>query len=127
MISLSELTKTATPDYEQLKNLKQLKKRLNVIRRKWGKPMIITSGLRSREQHEAIYRKLGKKAPGGSAHLAGLAADIYDRDGQLSLWLLDRLNLLEKLGLYMESPERTRGWVHLQFRSPLSGRRVFQP
>lgn len=127
MITLSELTRTAEPDQEQLVNLTALVEKLNEVRAVWGKPMIITSGLRSREQHDLIYQKMGKKAPGGSCHLSGEAADIYDRDGRLAAYLMDNLGLLERLGLYLEEPTVTRGWVHLQTRRPGSGRRVFQP
>lgn len=127
MITLAELTKTATPDEAQLASLKTLLDKVNVVRAKWGKPLIVTSGLRSREQHDAIYRRMGKKAPGGSAHLSGEAVDFYDRDGLLGGFLLDNLGLLEELGLYMEDPTVTRGWIHLQTRRPGSGRRIFMP
>ena len=35
--------------------------------------------------------------------------------------------LLEQLGLYMERPQWTPDWVHLQVRAPKSGRRVYVP
>lgn len=68
------------------------------------------------------------KAAGGatkSAHLEGRACDFVDLDGEFSKWCLGHLELLERHGLWMESPTKTKGWVHLQSREARS--RVFMP
>jgi uncharacterized protein YcbK (DUF882 family) len=108
-------------------NLAKFLKVMNIVRKAYGKPMLVTSGLRSMEHHLAIYRRLGLKAPLKSAHLQGLAVDIHDRDHQLWNWCLDNLALLEKLGLYLEDKSKTPTWVHFQLLKPRSGNRVFLP
>lgn len=108
-------------------HLQSLLYSMNVIRKAYGKTMIVTSGLRTQEEHEAIYKKLGKKAPMGSAHLAGLAVDIWDRDSKLWRWCLDNIPLLEQEGLYLEDKSATPTWVHFQKRAPKSGNRIFLP
>jgi hypothetical protein len=107
-------------------NLNTLISRLNGLREAFGQPMIVTSGLRSEADQRRIYA--GKKSiPMLSCHLFGQAADIADRDGTLARFCLDNIPLLEKLGLWCESPERTRGWMHFQTKAPRSGMRFFQP
>lgn len=61
----------------------------------------------------------------GSAHKEGQGVDIFDPEGFLDEWLTD--DVLEKSGLYRESPDATPGWAHLQTRAPGSGRRTFHP
>ncbi len=60
-----------------------------------------------------------------SAHKEGRAVDVYDPHEKLENWLDD--DTLEAFGLYRESPEATKGWVHLTDRSPPSGHRTFIP
>lgn len=66
-----------------------------------------------------------------SPHILALAGDLHDwPDRRLARWCLRNLDVLERLGLWMEMPRWTGGskpWVHLQVRSPASGRRVFIP
>lgn len=91
--------------------------------------MFVTSGVRSWEEHVEIYRKDLKNkfkielVPRGSCHLIGAAVDFADPTGELYEWLLESELLLEECELYMEL--NTRGWVHLQIRSPKSGKRYF--
>jgi len=42
-------------------------------------------------------------------------------------WILENVKLLEKACLWVENPEKTIGWVHLQIFPPGSGRRFFDP
>jgi uncharacterized protein YcbK (DUF882 family) len=58
------------PSGEVLKNLTELAKNLEVLRKHIGQPIRVTSGFRSREHN----RKIGG-AP-GSFHILGMAADI---------------------------------------------------
>ncbi len=68
------------------------------------------------------------KAAGGSgksAHLTCEAIDLKDPTGWLAHFLTINSKLLEELGLYMEHPSRTKGWVHLQTRKTRN--RIFYP
>lgn len=62
-----------------------------------------------------------------SNHLKCLAIDLVDEDGQLDKMFMNNLKLLEKYGLYLESPGHTHKWSHLQCVSPKSENRVFIP
>jgi uncharacterized protein YcbK (DUF882 family) len=107
-------------------NLRVLCERLNKVRAAWGRPMIVTSGLRDAAQ-QADLIKAGKSKATKSMHLVGLAADIADPDGALGRWCLSNAKLLESIGLWMEHPDHTPGWVHMQASPPRSGNRFFIP
>lgn len=107
---------------EQDKNLDKLLIAMNKIRAAYGKPMIVTSGVRSMEDQMRINPKAPK-----SKHLLGLAVDIADKDKKLKEWLLNNVPELEIAGLYCENFEYTESWVHFQCLSPKSGRRFFIP
>ena len=62
-----------------------------------------------------------------SKHMQAQACDLHDADGQLDLWCLDHAEVLERIGLWQESPASTPGWCHLQTVAPASGRRAFIP
>jgi len=63
----------------------------------------------------------------GSKHLSCLAIDLEDRNGALDAWCLAHPDVLEELGLWLEHPDATPGWCHLQTQPPRSGSRVFYP
>lgn len=109
-------------------NLQELCKAMNIIREAYGQPMIVTSGYRSLAQHKRIYsEKKITKVPMGSAHLTGEACDIFDPQGKLKEWVLNNVDMLEKLNLYCEDFESTKNWTHFQSRAPKSGNRFFKP
>ena len=87
---------------EQKKNFPKLLEIMNKIRAKYGKPMIITSGLRSPEEQKKIDLAAGRKPRMGSMHLRGAACDVWDRDRHLFGWCMDNLKFLEELGVYLE-------------------------
>lgn len=60
-----------------------------------------------------------------SSHKQAKAVDIFDPDESLEDWIDD--TILEKHGLYRESPSDTLGWTHLTTRPPGSCRRTFKP
>lgn len=63
-----------------------------------------------------------------SRHLTGRAIDIRDTlDRAFARWCLRHLDDLHEIGLWMEDPQWTPQWVHLQDEPPGSGRRVFIP
>lgn len=73
---------------------------------------------------------VNSKIPGAakkSNHMVGHACDLEDVDGKLDKLFLENLKLLEKHGLYLEHPDNTKNWSHLQDISPKSGNRVFNP
>lgn len=115
-------------------NLEELLKRMNLVRNAWAKPMTITSGYRTMQDHLRIYSEIAskkgiefdsKKVPMGSQHLSGCACDISDPKGELMSWCQANVPLLEQIGLWMEAD--TKGWVHFQINPPRSGNRFFKP
>lgn len=64
------------PDDYSKANLVQTFRILERVRQYCEFPLIINSGFRTLEVHEAIYKNKGKKAPAGSYHLEGRAVDI---------------------------------------------------
>lgn len=64
----------------------------------------------------------------GSKHLTGEAIDLRDNGVRdLARWCLKNLDALEEIGLWMEDPQWTPTWVHLQIVPPGSRRRVYCP
>lgn len=108
------------PTDEQWANLQILHERMNLVRKEYGKPMIVTSGLRS----EADQARINPKAP-KSKHLLGLACDIYDPGADLYRWCKAHEDFLTANGLWME--ERQGPWQHFQAAPPRSGKRWFIP
>lgn len=116
-------------------NLEELLKKINLVRDKYAKPMLVTSGYRTEQDHLRIYRQLAdkrgvdfdpKKVPMGSAHLRGSACDISDKDGSLYKWCEDNVKFLEEVGLWMEIKD-DQARVHFQIYPPKSGNRFFKP
>lgn len=64
-----------------------------------------------------------------SRHITGSAIDLRDSQPERTLarWCLRNLDLLDEIGLWMEDPQWTPTWVHLQAVPPGSGRRVYVP
>jgi len=63
-----------------------------------------------------------------SLHMTGEACDLHDPKGYLAAWAETSANtVLRDLGLWMEAPAKTKGWLHVQTKSPRSGARVFWP
>lgn len=127
MITLAELNKKGlATDSITESNLKVLCERLNKIRALWGKPMIVTSGLRSAAEQSNLI-KAGKSSATKSKHLSGCAADISDPTGELKAWLKANPKILEDACLWCEAAEDTPTWCHLQCVPPRSGNRWFKP
>ena len=63
-----------------------------------------------------------------STHLTAEAVDLRDTpERDLARWCLRRRPRLASIGLWMEDPQWTPTWVHLQIRPPKSGLRVYVP
>lgn len=104
-----------TEEYEA--NLGRLLQAVNSLRELYGKPMMVSSGYRPGRFNTAAG---GAK---NSAHLSCEAVDFKDADGALKEFCTPEI--LEKVGLYMEAPDSTPTWCHLQIRPTKN--RVFKP
>lgn len=91
------------------------------FREKYGKSLMISSGYRCSKHNVSIG---GAKM---SNHVRGLACDFKDTNGEIDDFCMKNLNVLKDLGLYLEHPDATKGWTHLQVVAPKSGNRVFKP
>lgn len=137
-IVLKELignTKLSDIPQSHKNNLDTLLQKINVIRKEFNKPMLVTSGYRSEADHIRIYKELAEKRkqtfdknkiPWGSQHLKGAAVDISDPDGKLFDWCKANEKLLETTGLWLEEKD-DQPRVHFQIFPPKSGKRFFYP
>lgn len=122
---------------ETKENITCLFQKLNVLRYAFGKPMIITSGFRTMDQHLSIYKNKNASRhaeglaplspPPKSLHLFGAACDVYDEKDELKKFILEHLELVEQTGLWMEEFAATPNWVHFQIYPPASLKRFFKP
>lgn len=103
-------------------NLHDLLNKVNQIRSAYGKPMMVSSGLRSQEDQARINPGAPK-----SKHLTGQACDIADHNGTLKAFVGANIKLLEDAGLWCEDFAHTPTWVHFQTVPPGSGKRFFIP
>lgn len=133
MISMNELLNNKYTLEEQTQeiqnNLAILLEKVNKIRTLWNKPMTVTSGLRTMEDHLRIYAEKGitdpAKIPMKSKHLYGQACDISDPGLVLTTWLKSNPQILEDVELWCE--QGNKNWVHFQVVPPKSGNRWFLP
>lgn len=123
--TIDELCHGLIPTEKQKKNLEKLIKALNILGVVYPDPVSVIRGLRTEKQNEAV---------GGipnSPHLTGEAVDLQDKDHKLSQFILNNVDLLERVGLYMENPyycvSKTTGnnWIHLQTRR--ASQTIFKP
>lgn len=103
-------------------NIDKLLVPLNKLRTKYGLPLKISSGWRP----PSLNSKVKGAAP-KSNHQKGLACDFFDPEGKLDAWCMQNLDFLEEIGLWLEHPDATPKWCHLQCVPPKSGKRVFRP
>lgn len=88
-------------------NLNNLLWCVNRFREAYGVKMYVSSGYRPGHYNKDAH---GAK---GSAHLICKAVDFHDADGSIKAWIKADLKILERCGLWMEDPDKTVGWVHL--------------
>ena len=125
MVTIQELLgkiKFVDISAELQSNIKDLYEKINKVRTAFGKPMVVTSGYRSKDHHIAVYKSLAKqrgqqfdekKIPWGSKHLTCQAVDISDPDGSLFKWVKDNETLMVEIGLFMEEADDQKR-VHFQ-------------
>lgn len=84
----------------------------------------VASGWRPKAVNDATSHAALK-----SRHITGEAIDLRDDPAtrRLARWCLAHLDDLHEIGLWMEDPQWTPTWVHLQIVPPGSGRRVYVP
>lgn len=103
---------------EHQQNADELLVKLNKFREAYGKPMIVTSGYRSKADQLRIYKAKGvpeNKIPWGSKHLSGQACDFADPEGALKKWVRENESLvLNSFGLWCEHYDATPNWLHTQ-------------
>lgn len=138
MLTMEKLNPSADPvSVEIAQNLGSLLQILLKLEAAYGKPLYITSGLRTMSHHLAIYAaKNAARAkqglpplavPMASKHLYGQAADIADVGGDFWKWCMVNMDLMTQLGVYFEDRAATPTWVHIQIVAPKSGKRIFMP
>jgi len=86
----------------------------------------IARGVNSGWRPHAINAGIAHASP-RSKHLTCEAIDLADDDESLDQWCLAHLPVLAEIGLWLEHPDATPGWCHVQIVAPRSGRRVFMP
>lgn len=86
-----------------------------------------TNSLVSGTQYGGFRPQSCPEGAPNSAHKQALAVDLYDPQGTIDLTLYDNADLLEKVGIYIEAPDKTPGWSHWSVRRPPSGRHIFNP
>lgn len=89
---------------EIIDNINYTMERLDDIREKYGKPIIITSGYRCKE----LNKKVGGKS--NSFHLKGLAADLKY---SVELWTF--LTQHAKFDKLILETSKSAKWIHCQF------------
>lgn len=95
---------------EQWRNLADLMGRINIVRAAYGKSLTVSSGYRPPAQNSAAG---GAK---NSTHMSCQAVDFADPKGEFSKWCLANMDLLKRVGLFLEDPKYTTTWTHLQTR-----------
>jgi hypothetical protein len=112
-----EVASPLTP--EMYDNLTKLVIAVNKLREAYGKPLTVSSG----------YRPAAANAAAGgakrSAHLSAEACDFSDPKGELDAWCMANLDKLEAWGLWLEHPDSTPTWTHVDIRPRAN--RVFKP
>jgi hypothetical protein len=114
--------------YDIIANAKVLLERVNTLLGRFADETGIeiervASGWRPKGINDATAN-----AAATSRHLTGEGIDLRDTANRdLARWCLANLDALELIGLWMEDPQWTPTWVHLQSRPPKSERRVYVP
>ena len=119
MITLDEILKGQSYPLEYHENLMDLLKKINLVRDRYDKPMIVTSGYRSRA-HEL---KMGRS--GQSDHCKCKAIDIYDPKKELAKWVHENQDFIASIPLWIEHTDYTSNWVH--FTTTQKSRLFFIP
>ena len=107
---------------EKRSNAEEMVEKANELLQRFGETRKVNSGWRPASINKATVGAAPK-----SKHMECLAIDLEDKDGSLGRWCLENLEELVSIGLWMEEPSKTIGWLHVQIVPPRSGNRVFKP
>lgn len=121
MITKQELLKASLggqPDASN-PNIDIYLKAINIVRQAYGKPMYVNCFYRS------VAWDKSKGRSGNSQHCQCRACDFRDTDGALDAWCMANQDILAKAGLWLEHPDYTKGWCHLDLKDRKN--RVFIP
>ena len=104
---------------EVISNGKVLLKRVNKLLKmiSLDLPPTVNSGYRDAEYNV----KIGGSSR--SSHVLGMAIDLGDKNGKIKSQITEKM--LVECDLYMEHPDHTKTWCHLQTRP--TSRRIFLP
>jgi hypothetical protein len=128
MISEREILKGNKLPKEYEENFSILYLKSNMFRQEYGKPIIVTSGFRTIEDHKRIYELRGiSDPPMNSRHLTCEAIDFFDPDNMIKHFIINNIDFMISLGFWIEDISWTPNWVHLQIQPPKSGKRFFIP
>lgn len=94
-------------DMLQSRNMANLLSRVNFLFARLEIDARVSSGYRP----SAINKKIGGAKM--STHTVCAGVDIHDSDGSIAKTLKQNIPLLKEVGLYLENPEYTKKWVHL--------------
>lgn len=108
-------------DMLQTRNMAELLSRVNWLLGILNKKTFVTSGYRP----SAINKTIGGAKMSTHTMCAGI--DLHDPDNSIGKFLKNNIRFLEEVNLYLENPDFTKGWAHLQTRKTKSGNRVFNP
>lgn len=100
-------------------NMADLLSRVNWLFSKLNVVPRVSSGYRPESINKAVG---GAKL---STHTVCMGIDVYDNKKELAKALKSNLELLEEAGLWLENPDHTNGWVHLDIKQRKN--RVFNP
>ena len=106
-------------DMMQARNMAELLSKINYLFGKLDLHAIVSSGYRP----TSINRQIGGAKM--STHTVCAGIDLHDKDGFLAAKMKDNLDLLEEIGLWMESPAHTTGWIHMDIKQRKN--RIFIP
>jgi len=107
---------------EKRSNAEEMVDKANELLTRFGETRKVNSGWRPASINNATVGAAKK-----SKHMTCEAIDLEDKDGSLDAWCLENLDVLQEIGLWLESPDATPNWCHIQIVPPRSGNRVFKP
>lgn len=115
---------TGTIQINGCKTVERVNRLLALFEKDTGiKLFTVNSGWRPVEVNDAT-----SNAGKNSRHITAEACDMRDTAARdFAQWCLNNLDQLSQLGLWMERPQWTPTWVHLQIVAPGSGHRVYIP
>lgn len=98
-------------DMLQAQNMAELLSKVNYLFGRLNLHAVVSSGYRP----SAINKKIGGAKL--STHTVCAGIDLADKDGMIAAKMLDNVDLLKEIGLYLENPKETIGWVHLDTKT----------